>query len=149
MKKSSGYPNMHMALLLAFFCLWAGACGRKMPPVPPGVPALPPVADLKHHVDGDMVTLSWAAPKGKGSETLAGYAVMRSVTDLNDDDCAGCPILFERVTTLGPSSTDYRDHVAQGKRYIYKVMAYTSYKAWSPDSKLIRFMVPLTGGKDS
>ncbi|MBU1169502.1 MAG: fibronectin type III domain-containing protein [Proteobacteria bacterium] len=149
MNKTNRYLHALIGFMVALTCLFHGACGRKGPPVPPGAPALPPVADLRHDIIGDQMTLSWSAPKGNGADALAGYVVMRSVTDLGDEPCAGCPILFERVTSLGPSVTEYRETVSRGKHYIYKVMAHTSYQAWSKDSRLIRFNVPVVDKGDS
>lgn len=138
-KQSVNRSMFFILLLICFLC--TPACGRKMPPVPPGAPPLPPVTDLKHRLDGDRVSLSWTAPSGAGSDQLAGYAVLRSVAD-PDEDCSGCPILFERVRSLGPSITDYSEPVTPGRQYIYKVLALTAYQAPSPDSDLIRFRVP-------
>lgn len=118
------------------------ACGKKAPPVPPGIPPLPAVKGLTYVLSGTQLTLSWKAISGKGSENLAGYSVMRSMSGPNDKPCEGCPILFKRVANLGASATEYRENVTPGNSYIYKVVGYTAYKDQSPDSTLIRFTVP-------
>ena len=114
-------------------------CGKKAPPIPPGAPELPPVSALAYTIQKDVVTLTWKAPEGKAAKDLAGYTVLRSTTSLDEKECPGCPILFERSATLGATATSYSETLVKGKRYIYKVTAFTSYKATSRDSTLIRF----------
>lgn len=151
MKRPRRFRNTGILIsVLAVLCLVMAACGKKAPPVPPNAPALPPVAHVKHHVDKDnRLTLAWAPIEVKGSDTVAGYTVMRSMTRLDRETCDGCPILFERVSTLGPGTTEYREKLTPGMRYIYKVLAFTTYHAWSPDSGLIRVTVPAENKGDS
>lgn len=119
------------------------ACGRKAPPVPPGIPPLQAAKGLTHTLEGAMVTLTWKPISGKAAENLAGYTVMRSVTGPGDDLCEGCPILFKRARELGATTTEYREQVSPGSSYIYKVIGHTTYKETSPDSNLVRFTVPV------
>lgn len=130
------------ALMFAGLIMCFVSCGKKAPPVPPGIPPLPVVKGLDYSLDGAWLTLTWKALSGKGSENLSGYTVMRSVTGPHDEPCEGCPILFKRVRDLGPTATEYREQVIPGNSYIYKVVGYTEYKDQSPDSTLIRFTVP-------
>jgi hypothetical protein len=107
--------------------------------VPPGAPELPPVTALSHSILKDVVTLTWKAPAGKAAKDLAGFTVLRSMTSLDEKDCPGCPILFERIATLGPTVTTYSETLVKGKRYIYKVTGFTSYNSIGRDSDLVRF----------
>lgn len=129
-----------LALLATGILMFAfSGCGKKGPPVPPGSQVLPPVNALTHTIQKDVLTLTWKAPDGKSAKDLAGYTVLRSMTSLDEKECPGCPILFERAATLGATATSYSETLVKGKRYIYKVTAFTSYKATSKDSTLIRF----------
>lgn len=142
MMKRYGYRFIAL-IIVGLIGVCFPACGKKAPPVPPGIPSLPVVKGLDYSLDGAWLTLTWKAISGQGSENLAGYKVMRSVTGPNDEPCEGCPILFKRVKDLGPTTTEYREQLIPGNSYIYKVVGYTSYKDQSPDSKLIRFTVPV------
>ena len=125
--------------LIVFF----GACGKKGPPVPPGIPPLPSVKGLDYTLTGTRMTLAWKPLSGRGAEQLAGFTVLRSVTRPGDEPCEGCPMVFTRVKQLGATQTEYHETVTPGWTYIYKVIGVTDYKATSPDSRLIRFTVPL------
>lgn len=135
-------------LMIVLICLTVLSCGRKMPPVPPGADLPAPVTGLTHHLEGYRVSLSWNAPSAEQGGAPAGYVVMRSVTD-PDDHCEGCPLLFERAGTLGPSETHFSENVVPGRRYVYKVQALTAYRAAGADSDLIRFTVPQTDREGS
>jgi len=117
-------------------------CGKKGPPIPPGAIVPPKVSGLSHTIQGDTLTLTWKAPEGKGEKAVDGYDVLRSSTSVDEKECAGCPISFERVARLGTSQTSFTDKLVLGKRYIYKVVAVTSYQVQGKDSKLIRFTYP-------
>ncbi|GAB6097595.1 hypothetical protein JCM14469_38490 [Desulfatiferula olefinivorans] len=132
--------------VFVFVCLIAFACGRKMPPVPPGDIPLPPVTGLMHRVHGDRVSLSWTAPSAVDRGDLAGYVVLRSVAD-PDDACDGCPLLFERAGSLGPSETRFSENVVPGRRYIYKIQPLSAARSLGRDSELVRFTVPETAGE--
>ncbi len=126
-----------IALVFAF-----QSCGRKAPPIPPGAIVPPKVSGLSHAIEGDTLTLIWKAPQGKGANSVDGYDVMRSATSLDEKECPGCPIVFQRVARLGSSQTQFTDKLVTGKRYIYKVVAVTPYQVQGRDSKLIRFTYP-------
>ena len=126
-----------LGLAVVFQC-----CGRKAPPIPPGAIVPPRVGALSHAIRDNTLTLSWTAPEGKGSKAVDGYDVMRSMTSQDQEECKGCPIVFERIARLGTSKTSYTDTLVPGKRYIYKVVPVTSYQVQGKDSKLIRFSYP-------
>ena len=126
-----------MSLVSAF-----QGCGKKGPPIPPGAIVPPRVVSLSHTLKDGAVTLTWKAPEGPGAKAVDGYDVMRSSTSLDEEECKGCPIVFQRLARLGISQTSYTDTLVLGKRYIYKVVAITSYQVAGKDSKLIRFSYP-------
>jgi hypothetical protein len=127
--------------VLAVFCIMfvLVSCGKKGPPVPLWAPELPAVTDLSYTMTGDVVTLIWKAPVGPAAKDLSGFTVLRSMASLDEKDCPGCPVIFERVAKLGPHTTRFSEPLASGKRYIYKVVGFTSYNSISADSELIRF----------
>jgi hypothetical protein len=98
--------------------------------------------DLAYSVQGDTVTLSWNAPKGEGEGYVDGYEVMKSTSSLDEEECKGCPIVFQRVAKLGEKERSFSEKLVIGKRYIYKVTPVTSYQVKGKDSKLIRFNYP-------
>ena len=131
-----------MILMAACLIFSIQACGKKAPPVPPGAKVIPPVSDLKHSVQGDNVTITWKAPGGKASKAVSGYEVLRSSTSLDEKECEGCPIVFVRAARLGATQTSYSEKLTPGRRYIYKVVAQTSYQAPGMDPPLIRLSFP-------
>lgn len=114
-------------------------CGRKAPPMPPGIPDLQAVTDINHTINGDAVTLTWTAPQGEGNDILEGYVVHRSVSPVEDEECPGCPIRFQKVADIKSGTESHTEVLKKGYRYIYKVVAYSEYNTFSRDSKLVKF----------
>ncbi len=123
------------------------ACGKKGPPVPPGIPNLPAVSGFSHVIDGDFVRLVWNKPE-IASSTLKGYVVHRSKTSVGSDNCDGCPISFQRVAEISAGSENFDELIEKGYDYIYKVVAVSIYDSTSPDSKLIKFRYDASDEKD-
>jgi len=78
----------------------AVACGKKGPPLPPGITAPPPVAGFRATVRGYEVRLSWqAAPAGQGDERptdVTTYVLYREdvlARDAADCDCRQWEVL--------------------------------------------------------
>lgn len=149
MKKMNKSLKSTLILCVLGLAVVFQGCGRKAPPIPPGTVVPPRVGALSHTITDNTVTLSWAAPEGKGAKSVDGYDVMRSMTSQDEEECKGCPIVFARLVRLGPSQTSYTDTLVAGKRYIYKVVAVTSYQVQGKDSKLIRFSFPEEKKKDT
>jgi len=131
-------------------------CGKKAPPVPPQQKPVPAVSDLKHSIDGDMLTLTWTIPKGKEKEKTApdGFIVYRYKRPLSDSPCKKCPKLFQKVSDIPVDITadntidapgyennniEYREEIEKGFVYTYKVVLYTKSGAQSRDSNYINF----------
>ena len=129
----------HFIIASVFMVLIFAACGKKGPPVPPGIQPLPAVRGFSHVVEGDNLRLVWTKPAEWGSSTLKGYVVHRSKTAVNSDNCDGCPILFQRVAELNAGSEAFSELIEKGYDYIYKVVAVSIYGSTSPDSPLIKF----------
>lgn len=141
MKPNQTVKSCHVVLLCVFagLVLILAGCGRKAAPVPPGIPDLQPVRALSHEVVSDTVTLTWEEPDGSWKSKLAGYSVYRSAISVNEKECPGCPIRFQRVADLKSGKEEYSENLKKGYRYIYKVVAYSEFNTFSNDSKLIRF----------
>jgi len=45
------------------------------------------------------------------------------VTPIDEKDCEGCPVLFERVVELDKSINSYGELLKKGNRYIYNIFA--------------------------
>lgn len=144
MAVDTGKNDMRMFIIFVAACLvfTFQGCGKKGPPIPPGAIVPPKVSGLSHTIQGDTLTLTWQTPEGRAAKVVDGYDVLRSSTSLDEKECAGCPISFERLARLGSSQTSFTDKLVLGKRYIYKVVAVTSYQVQGRDSKLIRFNYP-------
>lgn len=149
MKKMNKSLKSTLILCVLGLAVVFQGCGRKAPPIPPGAVVPPRVSALSHTITDNTVTLTWTAPEGKGAKSVDGYDVMRSMTSQDEEECKSCPIVFARLVRLGPSQTSYTDTLVAGKRYIYKVVAVTSYQVQGKDSKLIRFSYPEEKKKDT
>lgn len=125
--------------LILLLTIMVMACGKKGPPVPPGIPDLPPVTGFVFDLQDDFVTLAWQRPSGKGASILKGYIVYRSKTAVGEEPCTGCPILFEKAAEPHKGTESFGEMIQNGYDYIYKVVAVSEYGTHSPDSELLRF----------
>jgi len=121
-------------------------CGKKAPPIPPRQKPVPAVSDLKHSIDGDMLTLTWTIPKGKEKTAPDGFIVYRYKRPISDSPCKNCPKLFQRVSEIpidGPGyenkNIEYREEIEKGFVYTYKVVLYTKSGVSSADSNYVDF----------
>ncbi len=136
----TGRIKNYFAFSIAIYMVFLfAACGKKGPPVPPGIPPLPAVSGFAYVIDSDIVRLAWNKPVGDGASNLKGYIVHRSKTAVDSDNCEGCPILFQRVAELNAGSEAFGELIENGHDYIYKVVAISVYGTTSPDSTLIKF----------
>ena len=131
-------------VLLLLSCSYFG-CGVKGPPVPPRQPPLPVVADLAYQVAGQMVTLTWSLQgslSGKQAQQTV-FGLYRSMTALDEPVCDGCPLVFEKVTTVPYVHAD-ADRFATdvsldtGYHYVFKVRLETD-RGVGPDSNPVQF----------
>jgi len=137
---NTGRLRLYYGISVALFLvLVIAACGKKGPPVPPGIRPIPAVRGFSHVLADDKVRLVWKKPSEWGASKLKGYVVHRSKTAVNGDNCDGCPIMFQRVAELNAGSEAYGELIEKGYDYIYKVVAISVYGSSSPDSTLIKF----------
>lgn len=123
-------------LAAALLASVAGGCGRKGPPLPPGLrlPAAPGKVILAGP-DGAL-TLSWAPPRedlgGRPVTAISGYAVLRGAWPPGEGPCASCPDDLKPAGTVdaverrgrGLPETAWVEEDAQpGWTYRYRVRA--------------------------
>lgn len=116
-----------------------GGCGKKAPPVPPKRPPLPQVTELKGHLQGDTVTLTWrAAPAAAG---IRGYVVLRAQVSASGPSCPGCPLVFQKAGVVnsdqGTGELAFSEPVPAGFIYTYKVQPVGSSGDRGPSSNRI------------
>ncbi|MDF1593347.1 MAG: hypothetical protein P1P89_17675 [Desulfobacterales bacterium] len=138
----------YILILLAVGFVWVG-CGKKAPPRPPGPEEAPAtVGRLSKTISVDTLSLTWDPVTKKAAEP-AGFYVFRSKVRLTDSACPTCPVFFERVAAIpyrekgsgdaAPHPFEYRETLARGFRYIYKVAAYSNSGAIGKDSNTVEF----------
>ena len=140
-----------VSILIAVVFLLPG-CGKKGPPVPPRQKPVPAVSDLKHSIDGNILSLTWTIPKEKEKTNTDsdGFIVYRYKRPISDSPCKNCPKLFQKVSDIPADITnaatgnenkniEYREEIEKGFVYTYKVVLYTKSGAQSRDSNYINF----------
>jgi len=142
------YKNLSykFSILIAIIILLCG-CGRKALPVPPGQKPPPTVNDLSSNIEADMLRLTWTVSETNKRiiSNLDGIVVYRSKTLLSEPDCKGCPVLFKRIADIPIEEKDvnekitYKETLANGYKYIYKVTVYTKAGVPGKDSNYIEF----------
>ena len=142
------------AIIILVFLL--PGCGKKGPPVSPRQKPVPAVSDLKHSIDGNMLTLTWTIPKGKEKVKSVpdGFIVYRSKRPISDSPCKNCPKLFQKMTDIPADITpdikidapgyenkniEYREEIEKGFVYTYKVVLYTKSGVSGADSNYVDF----------
>jgi hypothetical protein len=146
--------NKTLMIQLLIVCVagsFLSGCGKKAPPRPPRLIALPAVKDLSKSIKENALTLTWRSQAAKESSRsdLAGYYVYRSKRQLPGNDCQDCPLVFQRVAKIligrqhSKGTTDnlmsYRETLQRGYQYIYKVVAFADGGAIGRDSNIIDF----------
>lgn len=133
--RPAGWLLMAAALVLAAL----GGCGKKGPPVAPKSPPLPQVTELKGHLEGDTVFLSWRP--AASDARIKGYVVLRAQADAAKPPCPGCPRVFQKV---GEPSVDgdteaveFSEPVPHGFIYTYKVLPVGSSGDQGPESNYV------------
>ncbi len=138
--------KLKFSILIAIIILLCG-CGRKALPVPPGQKPPPTVNDLNSSIEGDVLRLTWTVPEANKRivSNLDGFVVYRSKKMISESDCKKCPVLFKRIADIPIEKKDvskkitYKETLAKGYRYIYKVTVYTNTGASGKDSNYIEF----------
>ena len=139
---------LKFSLLLLVLSFLSG-CGRKGPPLPFGMMPPPAVSDLKKHIDGYTITLTWSIPQLKkgGNESFSdGFYIYRSKKK-EDAVCENCPQRFKLMADIpivgekNDRQMSYKETLESGYRYIFKVVAYAKNKVESNDSNIIIFIL--------
>ncbi len=150
---ANGHIKIRAVLLLALGAmsfLWLG-CGKKGPPRPPKRPLPPAVQDLRHSVQGNVVELTWTLPNYAASDTAppATVKVLRAVQSAEELDCDTCPLRFSAVAEsridvaasekTAPQTLSFKEIVAPGYRYVYKVIVFDQYGVAGKASNRVDF----------
>jgi len=132
-------------MLLLFFA----GCGRKTLPIPPQAAIPVPIADLRHTLDDQGVTLSWTYPSfaesGEKIDNIRTFKLYKS-EEHAEDFCADCPVQYDREITLSAagvkpgSRMTYTDtDLQRNYRYTYKVVSGSGWNIVSNDSNKVSF----------
>ncbi len=137
------YGVSWLVALMVVGMLWG--CGVKGPPVPPEQIKPSAVTDLAVRLEEGEVLLSWTVPAAdtKTESQFQGCRVYRSRFEIASY-CADCPRTFEKVGDIDLRTDDpaFREPVASGYAYTYKVIVYTNKGMQSDDSNLAEIIVP-------
>ena len=149
MNKNLFYIIISLLLCLAMPLLFAAGCGKKTPPIPPGLGVPVPALQLEKNITGSTLTLSWTIGQFNGKEMWEKFSVFRSKTGPEESSCSSCPILFQYLTDIpvtrrepdahGKSEMQFQDQLEEGFHYIYKVTGYSKYIPDGSDSNLVTF----------
>lgn len=117
------------------------SCGKKGPPLPPdreGVKFQAPY-DLACEIKSDTAIVTWKHdPIRAGSPvTLSGFDIF--LARVTTDDCVGCPVIFEKIDTVGPGIRAYSLPVLAGSRYYIRIMAVGTRNITSEYSRTFQF----------
>lgn len=119
--------------LLLFFFLLLNACGRKAPPVAPGLELPPEIGDLKGDLYGNTLALSWsiAAKSFDAHLKMKGFYLYQAVIPSSQSACSNCPKTFERIARIslfpnkklpdGKRQWTYQLPLTLGVTYAFKV----------------------------
>ena len=134
-------------------------CGKKAGPRPPKAPEIIAVDDLEYTIQNNLLILKWSIPplaknelSNRVSGRVSGVFVYRSMTNLMDPSCKGCPLLFKLVADFGlekgnPKKNEqmkmsYHESLKSGHRYSYKVNLHGISGDKSDDSNYVEFEFP-------
>jgi hypothetical protein len=122
-----------------------GGCGRKMPPIQPGLLPPPTVADLTYEMRGNEIILLWTLPafSQKKESAAAGFQVLRARQTTAEAQCRECPAPFETVGDVLASGRAvgsrlrFRDAMEPGFTHSYKLKPYTADGVIGQDSNTV------------
>jgi len=114
--------------------LFGSSCGRKLPPIQPGVLPPPAITDLAVEERGNEILLVWTLPTfiPAKESAAAGFKVQRTRQTAAEAECRTCPAPFQAIGDIGASGRNpgsrirFRDVLEPGFVYNYKVQAYTA-----------------------
>ena len=133
------FPGLKIGLWAGILLLALAGCGVKAPPVAPEAKA-PVIAQFSHMLENGRVRLVWRL--AAGSPVPQYYTLYRSRTPLSEKPCRGCPLAFERFTSIpadGRSGGERAWDLEAGYHYGFKMTATDRHGLEGPDSNTIQF----------
>jgi len=144
-------PNRRTIFIFIIIALASTAipvgCGIKGPPRLPEVAAPSAVRNLSVALSGNDIVLSWTPARSDKANGESGYLVYRSAESVDEDECQGCPVLFERVGRISIETQDaatrkmmYQEVQMPRTRYRFKVVPLDAQGRLGPDSNIVRII---------
>ena len=131
-------------------------CGVKGPPVAPAAPPIPSVADLSYRLDGGTVILDWRLPARLSREQarVSVFGVYQSQSQLAEETCEGCPLVFEKVAAVPYVETNSNRfstpvNLEPGFRYVFKVQLEINGQAGKGAERIALLYPPDRSGSET
>ena len=123
----------------------ANGCGRKLPPIRPGVFPPPAVSDLTYEVQGGDIFLGWSVPAFDPAKESApaGFKMLRARQATDEIECSTCPMAFQVIADISASGKAtgrrmrFRDTLEAGFIHSYKLQAVTADDVAGKDSNVV------------
>jgi hypothetical protein len=136
-----------LAALSVLILLWGAlaGCGRKMPPIAPGVYPPPPVKDLTYELKADQLTLFWPAPtvRSEKESPAVGFNVLRARQTASEAECRTCSVRYQVAGTVRRAGIDpserlqFQERLEPGYKYRYKIISISADGLESKDSVIV------------
>jgi hypothetical protein len=137
-----------LVLLGVLLLTLGGSCGRKLPPIQPGVLPPPAVADLSYEMHGSEIVLIWSLPAFRQDQesAAAGFKVLRARQTAAEAECQTCPAPFQTIGDVWASGKRpasrlrFRDALEPGFKYRYKLKSYSADGVFGKDSNEVTLL---------
>ena len=129
--------------LAAFLVLGLVGCGKKAPPLMP-LDVVEPLAipgNLTPKVVDRSVHLTWTYSKPSGSKLLPLYFEV-SAAQRTQDDCEGCPMVFETLGKVDMPFMKFSMELAPEVSYYFRVQAVGENQLRGDYSKPVKVVLP-------
>jgi predicted small lipoprotein YifL len=92
------FSGVLIAVFAALLIIFASACGKKGPPIPPGAAKVAPASELEVFVENHEAVVGWKLPDGWENSYIRpdGFIVERAAI-LPEEDCQNCPVSFSEA----------------------------------------------------
>jgi hypothetical protein len=134
------------AACIGFFLLGStNGCGRKLPPIRPGVFPPPAVSDLTYEVQGGDIFLGWRVPAFDPAKESApaSFKVLRARQATDEIECSTCPMAFQVIADISASGKPtgrhmrFQDTLEPGFKHSYKLQVVTVDDMAGKDSNVV------------